>query len=161
MLESQLTDGSHRIRRVRKVEGFKSAIAEGVITDGGHRVGNVEGFETAMAESVIADCGQSFGEDDVVQACAADGISLTIHAVKSVLPDGDDACRQCDFLQVDAACEGIFTDRRQAREILQFIEIKSHATQEIENVVVAKCLEEVKQLDMLDQVYFLSFKPAN
>ena len=45
-------------------------------------------------------------------------------------------------------------------EILQFIEIKSHATQEIENVVVAKCLEEVKQLDMLDQVYFLSFKPA-
>ncbi|MBO7602953.1 MAG: hypothetical protein J6S97_00890 [Bacteroidales bacterium] len=45
-------------------------------------------------------------------------------------------------------------------EILQFIEIKAHATQEIENVVVAKCLEEVKQLDMLDQVYFLSFKAA-
>ena len=49
---------------------------------------------------------------------------------------------------------------RTTPEILQFIEIKSHATQEIENVVVAKCLEEVRRLDMLDQVYFLSFKPA-
>ena len=48
---------------------------------------------------------------------------------------------------------------KETPEVLQFLEIKAHATQEIENVVVAKCLEEVKALDMLDQMYFLSFKP--
>ena len=47
---------------------------------------------------------------------------------------------------------------RETPEILQFLEIKSHSTQETENILVAKCLEEVKSLDMLDQMYFLSFK---
>ena len=49
---------------------------------------------------------------------------------------------------------------RETPEVLQFLEIKAHATQERENEVVAKCLEEVKALDMLDQMYFLSFKAA-
>ena len=43
-------------------------------------------------------------------------------------------------------------------DILQFLEIKAHATQERENEVVAKCIEEVKAMDMMEQVYFLSFK---
>ena len=48
---------------------------------------------------------------------------------------------------------------KQTPDILQFLEIKAHATQERENEVVAKCIEEVKAMDMMDQVYFLSFKP--
>ena len=49
---------------------------------------------------------------------------------------------------------------KETPEILQFLEIKAHATQERENEVVAKCIEEVRSLDMMDQMFFLSFKPA-
>ncbi len=43
-------------------------------------------------------------------------------------------------------------------EIPQMLEIKAHPTAEIEKEVVTKCLEEVRAMDMMDQVYFLSFK---
>lgn len=42
--------------------------------------------------------------------------------------------------------------------IKQLLEIKAHPNKEIEKVVVMKCLEEVRAMDMTDQVYFLSFK---
>ena len=48
---------------------------------------------------------------------------------------------------------------KETPEVIQFLEIKAHATQEIENAMVAKCIEEVKALDMMDQTWFLSFKP--
>lgn len=51
------------------------------------------------------------------------------------------------------------TQAKETPEVLQFLEIKSHSSQAVENIVVAKCLEEVRSLGMLDQMYFLSFKP--
>ena len=48
---------------------------------------------------------------------------------------------------------------RETPQILQMLEIKAHGSQEVENILVAKCLEEVRSLGMLDQMYFLSFKP--
>lgn len=49
---------------------------------------------------------------------------------------------------------------KETPDILMFLEIKAMATQERENELVARCIEEVRSLGMSDQMYYLSFKPA-
>lgn len=84
-------------------------------------------------------------------------ITPTLHCQKSTF-DEIRAYRLLFGNQIPTLHEWL-VQAKETPQILQMLEIKSHANQQVENIVVKKCLEEVKALDMLDQMYFLSFKP--
>ena len=84
-------------------------------------------------------------------------ITHTLNCQKSNFEDIR-ACRLPFGNQIPTLHEWL-VQAKETPQILQMLEIKAHANQKVENVVVAKCLEEVRSLGMLDQMYFLSFKP--
>ena len=110
------------------------------------------------------------------QECNVDGIEFDVHLTAddqlvirhdNKIADGL-SCQGSTFEEVRAhvlpfghqipTLREWLEQAKQTPHIVQLLEIKSHKGDR-ENELIAKCLEVIRELDMLDQMYMLSFDP--